>query len=195
MSATREVESIVLSHLKPSTKYGVLVQAKTNAGVGPASVAPLCSTLDEREWPKHIWKITFIVLKVCGFFFFLVSSSHNVHSCSSYVDTWNYTFWPPGNDPHRGACDCCYSVGRQRPHNQGDLRSGCTCFSSGLWGIKMKKENLDYICNVHCFVVCIFSAARPPSGWVEGGQRQHVFSGLDSRVWRWQPHCRFHPGV
>ncbi|TNM98701.1 hypothetical protein fugu_013265 [Takifugu bimaculatus] len=36
VSATREVESIVLSNLKPSTQYGVLVQAKTNAGVGPA---------------------------------------------------------------------------------------------------------------------------------------------------------------
>lgn len=47
MNATREVESVVLSNLKPSTKYGVLVQAKTNAGVGPASTAPLCSTLDE----------------------------------------------------------------------------------------------------------------------------------------------------
>ncbi|XP_070818698.1 cell adhesion molecule DSCAM-like [Chaetodon trifascialis] len=47
VTATREVESVVLSNLKPSTKYGVLVQAKTNAGIGPASTAPLCSTLDE----------------------------------------------------------------------------------------------------------------------------------------------------
>ncbi len=47
MTATREVESAVLSNLKPSTKYGVIIQAKTNAGIGPASAAPLCSTLDE----------------------------------------------------------------------------------------------------------------------------------------------------
>lgn len=47
VTATREVESIVLKNLKPSTKYGVLIQAKTHAGIGPASTAPLCSTLDE----------------------------------------------------------------------------------------------------------------------------------------------------
>ncbi|XP_044060958.1 Down syndrome cell adhesion molecule homolog isoform X2 [Siniperca chuatsi] len=47
MTATQELESVILSNLKPSTKYGVLVQAKTNAGIGPASTAPLCSTLDE----------------------------------------------------------------------------------------------------------------------------------------------------
>ncbi|XP_023133404.2 cell adhesion molecule DSCAM-like isoform X2 [Amphiprion ocellaris] len=45
--ATREVESIILQHLKPSMMYGVLIQAKTNAGIGPASTAPLCSTLNE----------------------------------------------------------------------------------------------------------------------------------------------------
>lgn len=69
VSATREVESIVLSNLKPSTNYTVLVQAKTNAGVGPASTGLTCSTLDEREWAKHGWTITFItrVLKVCVF--------------------------------------------------------------------------------------------------------------------------------
>lgn len=47
VTARRELESVILSNLKPSTKYGVLVQAKTNAGIGPASTAPLCSTLDE----------------------------------------------------------------------------------------------------------------------------------------------------
>ncbi|XP_029297464.1 protein sidekick-2-like [Cottoperca gobio] len=47
VTATREVESVILSNLKPSAKYGVIIQAKTNAGVGPASTAPLCSTLDE----------------------------------------------------------------------------------------------------------------------------------------------------
>lgn len=47
--ATREVESIILSNLKPSTKYGVLIQAKTDAGIGPPSTALPCSTLDERE--------------------------------------------------------------------------------------------------------------------------------------------------
>ncbi|XP_059202149.1 cell adhesion molecule DSCAM-like [Centropristis striata] len=45
--ATREVESIILSNLKPSANYGVIIQAKTHAGIGPASTAPLCSTLDE----------------------------------------------------------------------------------------------------------------------------------------------------
>ncbi|KAM8910895.1 cell adhesion molecule DSCAML1-like isoform 2-T2 [Spinachia spinachia] len=45
--ATRELESVVLTNLRPSAAYGVIVQAKTNAGVGPASTAPLCSTLDE----------------------------------------------------------------------------------------------------------------------------------------------------
>lgn len=46
LAATQEVESIILTNLKPSTKYGVVVQAKTNAGIGPASTA-LWSTLDE----------------------------------------------------------------------------------------------------------------------------------------------------
>ncbi|XP_073343135.1 uncharacterized protein [Pagrus major] len=47
VSATQEVESVILSNLKPSTRYGVIIQAKTNAGIGPASTAPLCSTLNE----------------------------------------------------------------------------------------------------------------------------------------------------
>ncbi|XP_035524808.1 Down syndrome cell adhesion molecule-like protein 1 homolog isoform X1 [Morone saxatilis] len=47
VAATRELESVVLVNLKPSTSYGVLIQAKTNAGIGPASTAPLCSTLEE----------------------------------------------------------------------------------------------------------------------------------------------------
>ncbi|XP_026214292.1 Down syndrome cell adhesion molecule homolog [Anabas testudineus] len=47
VTATRELESIILTNLKPSTKYGVIIQAKNLAGVGPASTAPLCSTLDE----------------------------------------------------------------------------------------------------------------------------------------------------
>ncbi|XP_026186823.1 Down syndrome cell adhesion molecule homolog [Mastacembelus armatus] len=47
VTATREVESVILNNLKPSAKYGVLVQAKTNAGIGPAATAPFCSTLDE----------------------------------------------------------------------------------------------------------------------------------------------------
>lgn len=47
MSATQEVPNIVLRNLKPSTQYGVMVQAVTNAGIGPAATAPLCSTLDE----------------------------------------------------------------------------------------------------------------------------------------------------
>ncbi|XP_062281406.1 cell adhesion molecule DSCAM-like isoform X1 [Scomber scombrus] len=47
VAATREIESIILINLKPSAKYGVIIQAKTNAGIGPASTAPLCSTLGE----------------------------------------------------------------------------------------------------------------------------------------------------
>ncbi|XP_039975764.1 Down syndrome cell adhesion molecule-like protein 1 homolog [Xiphias gladius] len=47
VTATRDIETVILNDLKPSTKYGVIIQAKTNAGIGPASTAPLCSTLDE----------------------------------------------------------------------------------------------------------------------------------------------------
>ncbi|XP_069027541.1 cell adhesion molecule DSCAM-like isoform X1 [Embiotoca jacksoni] len=47
LTATHEVESVVLKNLKPSTEYGVIIQAKTNGGIGPASTAPLCSTPDE----------------------------------------------------------------------------------------------------------------------------------------------------
>ncbi|XP_061691899.1 cell adhesion molecule DSCAML1-like isoform X2 [Syngnathoides biaculeatus] len=47
VTAAQPQESRILSGLRPSTQYGVLVQAKTNAGVGPASGALLCSTLDE----------------------------------------------------------------------------------------------------------------------------------------------------
>ncbi|XP_047208637.1 Down syndrome cell adhesion molecule-like isoform X2 [Girardinichthys multiradiatus] len=47
VSATREEESTILTNLNPSTQYSVLVQAKTNAGAGPASTTSFCSTLDE----------------------------------------------------------------------------------------------------------------------------------------------------
>ncbi|XP_076021072.1 uncharacterized protein LOC143011933 [Genypterus blacodes] len=47
MMATREQESLTLTNLRPSTMYGVLVQARTNAGVGPSATEPLCYTLDE----------------------------------------------------------------------------------------------------------------------------------------------------
>ncbi|XP_072251970.1 uncharacterized protein [Leuresthes tenuis] len=47
VTATQELESFILNNLKPSTKYRVLIQANTNAGTGPGSAAPLCSTLDE----------------------------------------------------------------------------------------------------------------------------------------------------
>ncbi|XP_061901884.1 cell adhesion molecule DSCAML1-like isoform X2 [Entelurus aequoreus] len=47
VGATREQESLILSGLKPSTKYGVIIQALTNAGIGPASTLPFISTLDE----------------------------------------------------------------------------------------------------------------------------------------------------
>ncbi|XP_077589069.1 cell adhesion molecule DSCAML1-like [Stigmatopora nigra] len=43
--ATGAQESLILTGLKPSSQYGVLVQAKTQAGIGPAATAPLCSTL------------------------------------------------------------------------------------------------------------------------------------------------------
>ncbi|XP_030000529.1 Down syndrome cell adhesion molecule homolog isoform X2 [Sphaeramia orbicularis] len=49
ITATREVETLTLTNLKPSTKYGVLIQAKTNAGIGPAATAPLCTTHDEEH--------------------------------------------------------------------------------------------------------------------------------------------------
>ncbi|XP_077434250.1 uncharacterized protein LOC144059189 [Vanacampus margaritifer] len=45
--ATGPQESLILSGLRPSTQYGVLIQANNNAGIGPASTAPLCSTLAE----------------------------------------------------------------------------------------------------------------------------------------------------
>lgn len=47
VAATRAVESLVLSSLKPSTKYSIIIQAKTIAGIGLASTLPLWSTLDE----------------------------------------------------------------------------------------------------------------------------------------------------
>lgn len=46
-SVTANVESVILTDLKPSTKYSVLIMARTYAGVGPPSSSPLCSTLDE----------------------------------------------------------------------------------------------------------------------------------------------------
>lgn len=49
VSAAWETQTCILSNLKPSTKYGVLVQARTSAGIGPASTAPLCTTLDEAQ--------------------------------------------------------------------------------------------------------------------------------------------------
>ncbi|KAK5623978.1 hypothetical protein CRENBAI_023748 [Crenichthys baileyi] len=47
VTATRDEESTILTNLNPSTQYSVLVQAKTNAGAGPASATSFCSTLDE----------------------------------------------------------------------------------------------------------------------------------------------------
>ncbi|TKS72451.1 Down syndrome cell adhesion molecule -like protein [Collichthys lucidus] len=46
VSASKEIERVVLDNLKPSTSYGVIVQAKTSAGTGPAATVPLCTTLD-----------------------------------------------------------------------------------------------------------------------------------------------------
>lgn len=72
MIATQELESVILSNLKPSTKYSVLIQAKTNAGIGPASDAQLCSTLDEgklgnlkryQTWLKEwIWLLLLLTI-------------------------------------------------------------------------------------------------------------------------------------
>ncbi|XP_057706585.1 protein sidekick-1-like [Corythoichthys intestinalis] len=45
VTASGPQESLILTGLKPSTQYGVIVQAKNNEGIGPASTAPLCSTL------------------------------------------------------------------------------------------------------------------------------------------------------
>ncbi|XP_072295051.1 cell adhesion molecule DSCAML1-like [Eucyclogobius newberryi] len=52
VSAPWESQSYTLTNLKPSTKYGILVQARTSAGIGPASTAPLCSTMDEAQTTK-----------------------------------------------------------------------------------------------------------------------------------------------
>lgn len=49
VNAVWETQSYILTNLKPSTKYGVLVQARTNAGIGPPSTAPFCTTLDEAQ--------------------------------------------------------------------------------------------------------------------------------------------------
>lgn len=46
-TATGDLGIFILTNLKPSTKYDVLIQARTNGGLGPASTAPVCSTLDE----------------------------------------------------------------------------------------------------------------------------------------------------
>ncbi|XP_008418309.1 Down syndrome cell adhesion molecule-like protein 1 homolog isoform X2 [Poecilia reticulata] len=45
--ATGDQESVLLTDLQPSTRYDVLIQARTDAGEGPAATAPLCSTLSE----------------------------------------------------------------------------------------------------------------------------------------------------
>ncbi|XP_060935624.1 cell adhesion molecule DSCAM-like isoform X7 [Limanda limanda] len=58
VTATQELESLILSNLKPSTKYGVIIQAKTKAGIGPASTAPLCSTLDEVHTTSEVVTVT-----------------------------------------------------------------------------------------------------------------------------------------
>ncbi|MEQ2197277.1 hypothetical protein XENOCAPTIV_027053 [Xenoophorus captivus] len=47
VAATGDLESIILTNLKPSTRYEVFIQARTDAGPGPASNAHLCSTLKE----------------------------------------------------------------------------------------------------------------------------------------------------
>ncbi|XP_032411651.1 Down syndrome cell adhesion molecule homolog isoform X2 [Xiphophorus hellerii] len=47
VTAMSEGQSIILTHLKPSTQYTVQVQAKTNAGKGPFSAPAFCTTLDK----------------------------------------------------------------------------------------------------------------------------------------------------
>ncbi|KAM7417794.1 hypothetical protein PAMA_017441 [Pampus argenteus] len=47
VAATQEVESFILSNLKPSTMYSMRIQAKTSAGIGPTATAPPCQTLNE----------------------------------------------------------------------------------------------------------------------------------------------------
>ncbi|XP_053284748.1 cell adhesion molecule DSCAM isoform X1 [Pleuronectes platessa] len=58
VTATRELETLILGNLKPSTKYGILIQAKTKAGIGPASTAPLCTTLDEVQTTSEVVTVT-----------------------------------------------------------------------------------------------------------------------------------------
>ncbi|XP_029918035.1 Down syndrome cell adhesion molecule-like protein 1 homolog [Myripristis murdjan] len=47
VTATRELESVTLHNLKPSTQYSMLIQAKTNGGLGPPSNPVACTTLNE----------------------------------------------------------------------------------------------------------------------------------------------------
>lgn len=54
MATRRNPISRDLRNLKPSTKYGVKVQALTAKGAGPAATAPLCSTLEEGELKKKL---------------------------------------------------------------------------------------------------------------------------------------------
>ncbi|CAL9706811.1 unnamed protein product [Knipowitschia caucasica] len=50
--AAWESQTYILSNLKPSTKYSIMVQARTHGGIGPPSTAPLCSTLPEDQTTK-----------------------------------------------------------------------------------------------------------------------------------------------
>ncbi|XP_037636462.1 Down syndrome cell adhesion molecule-like protein 1 homolog isoform X2 [Sebastes umbrosus] len=86
VTATREVESVVLSNLKPSTKYGVLVQALTSAGIGPASTAPLCSTLDEASTIKSTSTAATIWIQDA-------TSFTSVHSTSTTKTVTAATVW------------------------------------------------------------------------------------------------------
>ncbi|KAM6953770.1 cell adhesion molecule DSCAM-like [Aplochiton taeniatus] len=49
VTATGERETAHLDNLRPSTKYSVVIQAKNNAGIGPATLTELCSTLEEEH--------------------------------------------------------------------------------------------------------------------------------------------------
>lgn len=94
VSALHEVESVILRNLKPSTQYGVLVQAKTNGGIGPPSTAPLCSTLDEGrlENIKGL-KMMKVINSNSNFMYFVTFQVHETTTMTSTSFTTSAQIW------------------------------------------------------------------------------------------------------
>ncbi|XP_008282664.1 protein sidekick-1-like [Stegastes partitus] len=100
--ATREQESVTLQNLKASTMYGVLIQAKTNAGIGPASTAPLCSTLDKvhkTTVATSMSSSTTATTQIKGF--------TSVHTTSTPGTTSVATVWEESTASITSAAVCC----------------------------------------------------------------------------------------